>query len=247
MDLALLLRFSLLTRVQDYVGQIKSHLAKVDEDGLIVKHTGFLFRDLTVKGSQASVKSQANVGNVLTSPLRPWEFLSFQSRPPRQILRDFNGYVDAGELLLVLGRPGAGCSTFLKTLAGETAGLTLDGSSSISYDGISQERMRSEFRGEMLYNQESDKHFPHLTVDETLAFAAACRTPRTLPAGMTTKQFAAMTRDLVVDVFGLSNARQTRVGDDFIRGISGGERKRLSIAEMAVAGAPLGFWDNSSR
>lgn len=47
--------------------------------------------------------------------------------------------------------------------------------------------------------------------------------------------------------FSLSHTYSTKVGDDFIRGVSGGERKRVSIAEMVVAGSPLGAWDNSTR
>ena len=45
-------------------------------------------------------------------------------------------------------------------------------------------------------------------------------------------------------VFGLSHTYNTKVGNDFIRGVSGGERKRVSIAEMMVAGSPICAWDN---
>lgn len=45
-------------------------------------------------------------------------------------------------------------------------------------------------------------------------------------------------------VFGLSHTYNTKVGNDFVRGVSGGERKRVSIAEMVVAGSPLAAWDN---
>jgi ABC-type multidrug transport system ATPase subunit len=48
-------------------------------------------------------------------------------------------------------------------------------------------------------------------------------------------------------VFGISHTVNTKVGDDFIRGISGGERKRVSIAEAALSGSPLQCWDNSTR
>lgn len=48
-------------------------------------------------------------------------------------------------------------------------------------------------------------------------------------------------------VFGLSHTYNTKVGNDFVRGVSGGERKRVSIAEMALAGSPLAAWDNSTR
>jgi ATP-binding cassette, subfamily G (WHITE), member 2, PDR len=44
-----------------------------------------------------------------------------------------------------------------------------------------------------------------------------------------------------------AHTRNTKVGDDFVRGVSGGERKRVSIAEMALAGAPIAAWDNSTR
>ncbi|KAJ9490393.1 hypothetical protein VN97_g2891 [Penicillium thymicola] len=52
---------------------------------------------------------------------------------------------------------------------------------------------------------------------------------------------------IIMAVFGLSHTYNTRVGDDFIRGVSGGERKRVSIAEMALAHAPIAAWDNSTR
>lgn len=47
--------------------------------------------------------------------------------------------------------------------------------------------------------------------------------------------------------FGISHTINTRVGNDFVRGVSGGERKRVSIAEASLAGAPLQCWDNSTR
>ena len=110
--------------------------------------------------------------------------------------------------------------------------------------------MHTQFRGEVLYNQEVDKHFPRLTVSQTLSFAAFARAPRTLPStGMISsqKQYISQMPQIVMAVFGLSHAANTIVGDDFIRGVSGGERKRVSIAEMALSRAPLACWDNSTR
>lgn len=48
-------------------------------------------------------------------------------------------------------------------------------------------------------------------------------------------------------IFGLSHTINTPVGNDFVRGVSGGERKRVSIAEVALSGSPLQCWDNSTR
>ena len=54
-------------------------------------------------------------------------------------------------------------------------------------------------------------------------------------------------RNVVMAVFGLRHTVNTIVGDHFIRGVSGGERKRVSIAEMALSRAPFACWDNSTR
>lgn len=64
---------------------------------------------------------------------------------------------------------------------------------------------------------------------------------------MSRAEFAKYMAQIIMAVFGLSHTYNTRVGDDFIRGVSGGERKRVSIAEMALAHAPIAAWDNSTR
>ena len=48
-------------------------------------------------------------------------------------------------------------------------------------------------------------------------------------------------------MFGISHTANTRVGNDFVRGVSGGERKRVTIAEATLSFAPLQAWDNSTR
>lgn len=92
-----------------------------------------------------------------------------------------------------------------------------------------------------------DKHFPHLTVGETLEFAAATRTPQTRIEGMSRDDHIEAVLQVVMAMCGLTHTRNTKVGNDFIRGVSGGERKRVSIAEMIVAGSSVCAWDNSTR
>lgn len=100
----------------------------------------------------------------------------------------------------------------------------------------------------MLYNAERDVNLAHLTVRETLTFAARARSCQTPPPGLTRAQTADLWRDVVMAVLGISHAADTRVGDDYlVRGVSGGQRKRVSIAEAALAGARLQCWDNSTR
>lgn len=83
--------------------------------------------------------------------------------------------------------------------------------------------MQGQFRGEAIYTAEVDVHFPNMTVGETLAFAAEARVPATPPAGLSRQQFAQHSRDVIMSIFGIGHTMNTIVGNDFIRGVSGGE------------------------
>ncbi|KAH0522825.1 hypothetical protein TsFJ059_006614 [Trichoderma semiorbis] len=222
-------------------------IRELNEKGLADRQIGVLFRNLDVFGSGSAIQLQNTVGSVLTAPLRLGEFFSFGKKEPKHILHNFNGLVKSGELLVVLGRPGSGCSTLLKSICGELHGLNIGEKSAISYNGIPQKQMKKEFRGEAIYNQEVDRHFPHLTVGQTLEFAASVRTPSHRAHNMPRAEYCRYIAKVVMAAFGLSHTYNTKVGDDFIRGVSGGERKRVSIAEMVLAGSPFSAWDNSTR
>jgi len=150
-------------------------------------------------------------------------------------------------MLVVLGPPGSGCTTFLKTISGETHGFVVDESSYMTYQGISAKQMHHDFRGESIYTAEIDIHFPMLTVGDTLTFAARARAPRHIPGGVSRNQYANHMRDVMMATFGILHTMDTPVGNDFVRGVSGGERKRVTIAEAALSQAPLQCWDNSTR
>ena len=107
--------------------------------------------------------------------------------------------------------------------------------------------MASHFRGEMIYQAETDVHFPHLTVGQILMFASLARTPKNRPDGVSRDRYAEHMRDVVMAVFGLSHTVDTKIGNDYIRGVSGGERKRVSIAEVLLSQSQIQCWDNSTR
>lgn len=113
--------------------------------------------------------------------------------------------------------------------------------------GVSRELMQSDFRGECIYQAEEDVHFPHLTVGQTLEFAALARTPANRAPGVSREQYAKHLRDVVMAVFGLTHTVDSKVGNDLVRGVSGGERKRVSIAEVMLSLSVLQCWDNSTR
>lgn len=99
--------------------------------------------------------------------------------------------------------------------------------------------MHRQFKGEVFYNQEVDKHFPLLTVGQTLDFAAAARSPRNRPGGTSPHQYVSEMRNIVMAVFGLTHTVNTIVGDDFIRGVSGGEQSVLALLRWHSAEHPL--------
>lgn len=107
--------------------------------------------------------------------------------------------------------------------------------------------MHKTFRGEVIYQAETDIHFPNLTVGQTLLFAALARTPRNRLPGVSRQKYAEHLRDVVMAIFGISHTVNTKVGDDFVRGVSGGERKRVSIAEVTLNQSAIQCWDNSTR
>lgn len=226
---------------------IRKTIQILDEDGVKRKRAGIVMKDVGVTGRGSALNLQSNVGTMFMAPLRIRENFSLGHKPVKQILRNFDGIMKSGEMLIVLGRPGSGCSTLLKTMTGELAGLELEKNSTIHYNGIDRLKMMKEFKGEVIYNQEVDKHFPHLTVGETLEHAAALRTPSHRAMGISRQDLIEHITQVVMAVYGLSHTYNTKVGDDFVRGVSGGERKRVSIAEMALAGSPLAAWDNSTR
>ncbi|KZL85385.1 abc-2 type transporter [Colletotrichum incanum] len=226
---------------------LQNFMREMQNEGIVVKNAGVAYKDLSVSGSGAALQLQQTVGDFLKAPLRIGEHFSFGKKEPKRILNSFDGILNSGELLIVLGRPGSGCSTLLKTMTGELQGLTLGEESVIHYNGIPQKKMMKEFKGETVYNQEVDKHFPHLTVGQTLEFAAAVRTPSHRLQGMTREEHHRKAAQVVMAVCGLSHTFNTKVGNDFVRGVSGGERKRVSIAEMMLAGSPMCAWDNSTR
>ncbi|TLD22621.1 ABC-2 type transporter [Venturia nashicola] len=230
----------------DLYRYLRLFMRDLQADGRDTKKAGIVFKNLSVSGSGAALQLQSTVSDFVLAPFRVREL--FRSKKThKQIIDKFDGVLKSGELLIVLGRPGSGCSTFLKTLCGELTGLNVDKGSTIHYNGIPQKKMIKEFKGEVVYNQEVDKHFPHLTVGQTLEFATAVRTPSNRLRGESRAEFSKKIAKVVMAVFGLSHTYNTKVGNDFVRGVSGGERKRVSIAEMAVAGAPLAAWDNSTR
>jgi ATP-binding cassette, subfamily G (WHITE), member 2, SNQ2 len=130
------------------------------------KLTGFS-QDLRITGLGANAVYQPTISSVL-NPLNLRHTIQNIIHPPvKDIISGFEGTLQPGEMLLVLGKPGSGCTSLLKVLANQREGFhSINGD--LTYDGISPQFMHKHYRGDLGYAPEDDIHFPSLTVHETL-------------------------------------------------------------------------------
>ena len=221
------------------------------EVGIRTKKIGVLWEDLKVCGI-------GGVRNFVKT--FPDSFVSFFNVPGTilnmlgvgkkgkefDILKGFRGIARPGEMTLVLGKPSSGCTTFLKVISNQRFGYTrVEGN--VLYGPYDAQTFAKRYRGEAVYNQEDDVHHPSLTVGQTLGFALDTKTPGKRPGGMSKKDFKQRVIDLLLKMFNIEHTLNTVVGNQFMRGVSGGERKRVSIAEMMITGSCVCAWDNSTR
>jgi ATP-binding cassette subfamily G (WHITE) protein 2 (PDR) len=110
-------------------------LQQSEADRNPMRTAGVAFRNLNAYGFGASTDYQKTVGNIwlqIAGSIRR----RFGAQERRiDILQHFDGIVNTGEMLVVLGPPGSGCSTFLKTISGETYGFNVDKNSYLNYQG----------------------------------------------------------------------------------------------------------------
>lgn len=125
--------------------------------------------------------------------------------------------------MLVLGKPGSGCSTFLKAIANQDRDSYASVEGAVSYGGIPADKQQKRFRGEVNYNPEDDTHFANLNVWQTLYFALMNKSKKR------EKDEIPIILEALLKMFGISHTKYTPVGDEYVRGVSGGERKRVCI------------------
>ena len=153
----------------------------------------------------------------------------------RYLLKDFSGVVKSGEMMLVVGRPGSGCTTFLKALGGLHNGYAgVDGK--IYYGTMEGDKELQPYKSDVIYNSEEDVHDPNLLVGWTLDFAMRMNTPApdarlTNDNGevMSPAEYQSKTKKELLKVFGLEHTHDTKVGDQYVRGVSGKSPSHLTL------------------
>ncbi|WJZ92567.1 hypothetical protein VitviT2T_011555 [Vitis vinifera] len=151
----------------------------------------------------------------------------------KEILNGITGSVNPGEVLALMGPSGSGKTTLLNLLGGRLNQPTAGGS--VTYN---DQPYSKSLKSKIGFVTQDDVLFPHLTVRETLTYAARLRLPKTL-----TKQQKEKRAVDVIYELGLDRCQDTMIGGSFVRGVSGGERKRVSIGNEIIINPSLLFLD----
>eukprot|EP01038_Epipyxis_sp_PR26KG_P006015 gene6015-8285_t len=157
----------------------------------------------------------------------------------KHILNGLSGCVESGNLLAILGPTGCGKTSLMNVLA---ARMPTGGSSYFSLSGNievnGKSRNEEKFRRISAYVLQDDHLYAHLTVFETLIIAAHFF----LPDSYTDAEKTSIV-DSIISELGLMKVHDTRVGNEKVRGVSGGERKRASIAVQLLSDPAVLFLD----
>ncbi|XP_065616155.1 ABC transporter G family member 14 isoform X2 [Quercus suber] len=146
----------------------------------------------------------------------------------KTILNGITGIVSPGEILAMLGPSGSGKTTLLTALGGRLNGKL---SGKITYNG---QPFSGTIKRRTGFVAQDDVLYPHLTVTETLFFTALLRLPNSL-----TQDEKAQHVENVITELGLTRCRNSMIGGPLFRGISGGEKKRVSIGQEMLINPSL--------
>ncbi|XP_058744365.1 ABC transporter G family member 9-like [Vicia villosa] len=148
------------------------------------------------------------------------------------ILSGVTGMVQAGEILAILGPSGSGKTTLLTALGGRLGGKL---SGTITYNG---KLFSNSMKKSIGFVTQEDILYAHLTVTETLVFTSLLRLPSSF-----TKQEKIEHAKSVLSLLGLTKCKDSIIGKPMLRGVSGGERKRVSIGQEMLINPSLLFLD----
>ncbi|KAJ1295672.1 hypothetical protein BS78_01G240500 [Paspalum vaginatum] len=256
------LRRAFATADLDNANLLHGIKARFDAVGLEVPRVELRFRNLTVS-TEVHVGSRAlpTLVNYIHDIAERLLISCHVLRPNKRkltILDDVSGVVKPGRMTLLLGPPSSGKSTLLLALAGKLD-PQLKKSGQVTYNGTSLHEFCVQRT--YAYISQTDNHIGELTVRETLDFAAQCqgasenwqeclkelhdlerkrqiRSTPEIDAFMKTASVGGQKYNLVTDyvlrVLGLDLCADTPVGTDMARGVSGGQKKRVTTGEMIV-------------
>uniref|UniRef100_A0A803KRW0 ABC transporter domain-containing protein n=1 Tax=Chenopodium quinoa TaxID=63459 RepID=A0A803KRW0_CHEQI len=270
----LVVKSALQTSEQDNYNLVSGIKERFTRDGLELPKVEVRFENLNITAEvQTGKRALPTLINFTRDKIEGiLKFLRI-SRPQRHtltILNNVSGYVKPGRMTLLLGPPGSGKSTLLLALAGKLDN-SLKKSGNITYNG----HELSEFcpQRTSAYISQTDNHIGELTVRETFDFAARCQGASESFSGYMEELIQleketnihpnpeidaymkalsvggkkhSIATDYLLKVLGLDICADTVVGDDMNRGVSGGQRKRVTSGELIVGPKKTLFMDEIS-
>lgn len=161
-----------------------------------------------------------------------WQNISV-SLDQKTLLDNVSGYVPSGTMMALMGPSGSGKTTLLSVLANrhlELSKFKISGSSAYGGEEVTPSRLRHLSR----FVQQEDHLIGTLTVRETIAFSARMATKTTNVQEVT---------DDTINILGLSRQANSKVGTPLQKGLSGGQKRRLSVAAQVVTKPHILFLD----
>uniref|UniRef100_A0A7S3EFB3 Probable ATP-dependent transporter ycf16 n=1 Tax=Rhodosorus marinus TaxID=101924 RepID=A0A7S3EFB3_9RHOD len=168
-----------------------------------------------------------------------WEDLTYaiKGKKAKQILHPMSGDVKPGQMLAIMGSSGAGKTTLLNLLAGR-----LSSSKNVATGGNvlvnGSPRDFKTFGKYAAYVEQSDNMFETLTVQEQIRFSADLRLPKKVG-----KERRRIKAEEIINELGLRNVKESKIGGESVRGVSGGEKRRVNIGTELVTSPSLIFLD----
>ncbi|KAL2940233.1 ABC transporter G family member 42 [Bienertia sinuspersici] len=246
---------------------------RIDKVGIRLPTVEVRFEHLTIEadcyvGTRA-LPTLPNAARNFAESLIGMIGIKLAERKKLTILKDVSGIVKPSRMCLLLGPPSSGKTTFLLALAGKLdSALKVQGE--ITYNGHNLDEFVPQKTS--AYISQNDVHIGSMTVKETLDFSARCQgvgsryellaelARREKDHGlkpdpevdlfMKATAMEGVESNLIVDytlrILGLDICRDTLVGDDMQRGISGGQKKRVTTGEMIVGPTKTLFMDEIS-
>uniref|UniRef100_A0ACD6AAX2 Uncharacterized protein n=1 Tax=Avena sativa TaxID=4498 RepID=A0ACD6AAX2_AVESA len=200
--------------------------------------------------------------------LATYSHLCTTMKRPINIIKGVSGTFRPSRLTLLLGAPGSGKTTFLKALAGKLD-PSLKFKGKVTYNGVEVNHSKPQYQH--AYISQNDLHHAEMTVRETIDFSSKMLGTNgefevlkqvimrqhgfinkvdqdidSIFEACTFGEGSNLTTNYIIKILGLSECADTLVGDEMRRGISGGQKKRVTIGEMLVGLARCFFMDDIS-
>ncbi|XP_021891749.1 ABC transporter G family member 31 [Carica papaya] len=270
----LVLKKAFATNEQDNYRLLSAIKERLDRVGLEVPKIEVRFENLRIEADvQTGTRALPTLINVsrdffekLLTKLRVFQ----PKRYKLTILNEISGVIKPGRMTLLLGPPGSGKSTLLLALSGKLD-KNLKTTGNVIYNGETLDNFRVQRTA--AYISQTDNHIAELTVRETFDFAARCqgasegfagymkdltrlekqrniRPSPEIDAFMKASSIGgkkhSISTDYVIKLLGLDICSDTMVGNEMLRGVSGGQRKRVTTGEMIVGPRKTLFMDEIS-